>query len=162
MKQTVDYVEMKVPAKAEYVGVVRLTSSGIASRMGFSYEDIEDIKVAVSEASTNAIQHAYKEDEKTGEVLVGFSSYEDRLEIIISDHGQSFDSEEVRKKTGPYNAESPLEDLREGGLGLFLIDTLMDKLQINDDSGVIVIMTKYLNRDEVEHSGDTISTSQTK
>lgn len=160
MKQHYDYVEMKIPAKPEYVGVVRLTSSGISSRMGFSYEEIEDIKVAVSEASTNAIQHAYQEE--LGEVTVGFSCYEDRLEIIVADKGRSFDSEDVRRKAGPYHAESPLEDLREGGLGLFLIDTLMDKLQINDEAGVIVIMTKYLNRDEVEYSGDTISTSQTQ
>ncbi|OEH93073.1 anti-sigma B factor RsbW [Bacillus solimangrovi] len=160
MKKPVDIVEMRVPAKPEYVGIIRLTSSGVSSRMGFSYEDIEDIKIAVSEASTNAIQHGYKGEE--GEVTIGFGVYEDRLEIIVADNGESFNSDEVRKKTGPYHSGEKTEDLREGGLGLFLIDTLMDRLEINHDSGVIVIMTKYLGRDEVERRGDTISTSQTK
>src|SRR5699024_10043379 len=45
-----DFMEMKVPAKADYVGVIRLSISGVASRMGFSYEAIEDLKVAISEA----------------------------------------------------------------------------------------------------------------
>lgn len=63
MREAFDYVEMKIPAKAEYVGVIRLTLSGIASRMGFTYELIEDLKIATSEAVTNAVQHAYKANE---------------------------------------------------------------------------------------------------
>ncbi|MGV3487465.1 MAG: anti-sigma B factor RsbW, partial [Tuberibacillus sp.] len=42
-----DTINLTIPAKPDYIGVVRLTISGIASRMGFLYDDIEDIKVAV-------------------------------------------------------------------------------------------------------------------
>ena len=59
-----DYVEMRVPAKSQYVGVARLTISGLASRIGFSFDDIEDLKIASSEAVTNAVQHAYSEGEE--------------------------------------------------------------------------------------------------
>lgn len=62
MKNNADYIEMKVPAQPEYVGIIRLTLSGVASRMGYTYDEIEDLKIAVSEACTNAVQHAYKED----------------------------------------------------------------------------------------------------
>ena len=68
--QPYDYIEIRVPAKAQYVGVARLTISGLASRVGFTYDEIEDLKIASSEAITNAVQHAYKEDEE-GEVVVG-------------------------------------------------------------------------------------------
>src|SRR5690625_2940891 len=67
-----DYIEMKLPAKSDYVSVARLTASGIANRMGFDYEAIEDLKVAVSEASTNVVTHAYSEDEH-GDIILGFS-----------------------------------------------------------------------------------------
>lgn len=97
MSQPYDYIEMKIPAKPEYVGVIRLTASGIAGRMGFSYDEIEDLKIAVSEACTNAAQHAYKSQEK-GEVSIGYSLYKDRLEIIVADRGTSFDLQELRKK----------------------------------------------------------------
>lgn len=142
-----DFIEMKVPAKPEYVGVVRLSVSGIANRMGFSYDVIEDLKVAISEAVTNVVAHAYKDDR--GEVGLGFGIYDDRLEIMVSDLGKSFNFKEIRKKIGPFKAreqDMPIAELREGGFGLLLINTLMDKVEINNEYGVIVLMTKYLDK----------------
>lgn len=162
MKEPIDYIEMKLPAKPEYVGVIRLTVSGIANRMGFSYEDIDDLKVAISEAATNAVDHAYQKHE-SGEVRLGFGIYEDRLEVMVADTGKSFDFKESDHKTEPYNKSSSIEAMREGGLGLFLIEALMDEVSINNESGgVVIVMTKHLTRDEVGQSGDTISTSKTK
>jgi serine/threonine-protein kinase RsbW len=157
--ETLDFIEMKIPAKPEYVGVVRLSVAGIANRMGYSYEDIEDLKVAISEAITNAVTHAYHEIDD-GEVTIGFGVYEDRLEIMVADHGGSFDIKEIKNDTGPYEESEAVEDLREGGFGLFLINALMDKVQINNDYGVIVLMTKYLVETEVDFDDDQISTRQ--
>ncbi|WP_121604539.1 anti-sigma B factor RsbW [Virgibacillus sp. Bac332] len=154
-----DFIELKVPAKAEYVGVVRLSISGIANRMGFSYEDIEDLKVAISEAITNTVTHAYNEQDD-GEVTIGFGVYEDRLEVMVADHGGSFNLNEVKDGIGPYKNTESIEDLREGGFGLFLIDALMDKVQINNNYGVIVLMTKYIHETEVDFDDDQISTTQ--
>ncbi|WP_100012751.1 anti-sigma B factor RsbW [Lentibacillus sediminis] len=154
-----DFIEMKLPAKSEYVGVIRLSISGIANRMGFSYEQIEDLKVAVSEALTNAVSHGY-EDSGHGEITVGFGVYEDRLEVMVADHGGSFKLNEIKDGIGPYKQSEPVENLREGGFGLFLINALMDKVQINTNSGVIVIMTKFLNEAEVFSDDDQISTRQ--
>ena len=157
--ERLDFIEMKIPAKPEYVGVVRLSVAGIANRMGYSYEDIEDLKVAISEAITNAVTHAYHEIDD-GEVTIGFGVYEDRLEIMVADHGGSFDIKEIKNDTGPYEESEAVEDLREGGFGLFLINALMDKVQINNDYGVIVLMTKYLVETEVDFDDDQISTRQ--
>ncbi|WP_042352490.1 anti-sigma B factor RsbW [Bacillus massiliigorillae] len=157
MKQGYDYVEMKVPAKPEYIGIVRLTLSGIASRMGFLYEDIEDLKVAVSEACTNSVQHAYTDSDR-GEVLIGFGLYHDRLEMMVADHGNSCDLEQIRQDLGPYEEHHEVEFLREGGLGLYLIETLMDKVSIHQNQGVTVFMTKFLEREQVEDDAETIST----
>ena len=154
-----DFIEMKVPAKAEYIGVVRLSISGIANRMGFSYEDIEDLKVAISEAITNAVTHAYHEKDE-GEVTIGFGVYENRLEVMVADHGGSFNLKEIKDGIGPYTNDESVENLREGGFGLFLINALMDKVQINNNFGVIVLMTKYLNETEVGFDDDQISTTQ--
>lgn len=154
-----DFIEMRVPAKADYVGVIRLSISGIANRMGFSYEDIEDLKVAISEAITNAVTHAYLEEDQ-GEVTIGFGVYEDRLEVMVADHGGSFKLNEIKDGIGPYKDTESVENLREGGFGLFLINALMDKVQINNNYGVIVLMTKYLNETEVDFDDDQISTTQ--
>src|SRR5699024_6116550 len=99
--ETFDFIEMKVPAKPEYVGVVRLSISGIANRMGFNYEDNEDLKVALSEAITNAVTHAYYEEDD-GEVTIGFGVYDNRLEVMVADRGGSFNLNDIKGGIGPY------------------------------------------------------------
>lgn len=150
-----DFIEMKFPAKADYVGVVRLSVSGIANRMGFPYEEIEDIKVAISEAITNAVSHAYDDE---GEVTICFGIYQDRLEVMVADHGGSFNLNDIKGRIGPYRQTESVESLREGGFGLFLINALMDKVEINNDYGVIVLMTKYLIETGVGLDGQVSST----
>ena len=154
MKHVMDYVEMKIPAKPEYVGVIRLTISGIASTMGYTYEEIEDIKIAVSEACTNAVQHAYPDGEG-GEVIVGFGIYEDKLETMVADSGKSFNFLQTKSELGPYTEASTVDQLSEGGLGLYLIETLMDEVRVLNTSGVTVFMVKYLGGERENHDKAT-------
>jgi serine/threonine-protein kinase RsbW len=51
-------VELSIPGRPEYVGVARLAILGVASRMRFSYDEVEDIRLAVGEACTTAIERA--------------------------------------------------------------------------------------------------------
>lgn len=156
MKKQFDYVEMKFPAKSQYVSVVRLAVSSLASRIGFSYDDIEDLKIAISEAVTNVVHHAY---EGAGEMVIGCALYEDKIELMISDYGSSFEYEKVKATVGPYHNEQSIENLREGGLGLYLMDALMDEVLLaNNDSGVTVFMTKYVAREQVEEVAEKITT----
>ena len=46
-------IKMEISSNPEYVGIIRLTTSGIANKVGFCLEDIEDLKVAISEACSN-------------------------------------------------------------------------------------------------------------
>ena len=144
MMEVMEYIEMKLPAKPDNIGIIRLTLSGIASSMGFTYEEVEDLKIAVSEACTNSVQHAYEKDEG-GEVIVGFGIYADKLELMVADCGKSFNLNQVKAELGPYTASSTVEQLSEGGLGLFLMETLMDEVRVMNHSGVTVFMVKYLN-----------------
>lgn len=157
MTQT-DFIEMKVPAKSEFVSVVRLTASGIAHRLGFSYDDIEDIKVAISEATTNAVDHAYAENEE-GKIKIGFGICSDRLEVMVADHGQSFDFEKAIADAEPFHEETPVQQLNEGGLGLFLMEALMDKVDIRAQEGVMVLMTKFIQGDGVTTDDEKVPTS---
>lgn len=151
-----DYVEMRVPAKPQYVSVMRLTISGLASRMGFSYDDIEDLKIATGEAITNVVHHAYKDGD--GEIMIGCALFEDKLEIMVSDYGNSFNFEEIKAKIGPYKEDENVSMLREGGLGLYLMDTLMDEVKLNNEGGVTVFMTKYVTREQVVENAERIIT----
>ncbi|MFA9556655.1 anti-sigma B factor RsbW [Evansella sp. AB-rgal1] len=158
MTQTSDFIELKMPAKPEYVGVVRLTVSGIANRLGYSYDDIEDIKIAVAEACTNVVNHAYNDTDKEEALMfIGCNVFSDRLEVMVADRGGDIDVNSFINGKGPVDATKPIEELKEGGLGLFLIETLMDKVEINSNSGVMIVMTKFLQRDGVEQDDNGIS-----
>lgn len=110
-----DYVEIRLPAKPQYVSVARLTISGLANRLGFTYDDIEDLKIAASEAITNAVQHAYTEDED-GVIVIGCALYKDKMEIMVADHGKSFDFEETKAKVGPYREIDEVSFCEKAGL----------------------------------------------
>ncbi|UXV38381.1 anti-sigma B factor RsbW [Staphylococcus simulans] len=149
-------IEMKLPAQAEYVSLIRLTLSGVFSRAGASYEDIEDAKIAVSEAVTNAVKHAYKEEEIDPSIYLCFEIYDDKIRVVISDQGKSFDYEEKKKELGPYSENENIDFLREGGLGLFLIESLMDEFKVNKDNGVTISMIKYIKKEQVHNNGERV------
>lgn len=135
-------IQLQIPAAAAHIDIVRLSLFGIASRMGFSYEDIEDMKVAVSEACNNAIIHRFDKD-KQGTIDVSFEMEDKALSITIKDNGPGFDYPNTLKKASSLH-DSKVANLRAGGLGLFLMQALMDKVEVVTDHGTIVNMTKYI------------------
>jgi len=117
-------IEIKIPNQSEYVGVVRLAISGIANRMNFSVEDIEDIKIAVSEASANAVRYAYT-NTKIGYIDITCIPEKDQLEIIIKDSGIGFDLK------NPHKPKKQKEEVPNLGLGLVFMQSLMDKVNMS-------------------------------
>lgn len=154
-----DYIEMKLPASAEYVSLIRLTLSGVFTRAGASYDDIEDSKIAVSEAVTNAVKHAYKHSEQNGMINICFELFDDKIKIIISDQGESFDYESTKSKLGPYQENENIDFLREDGLGLFLIESLMDEVKVSKESGVTISMIKYIKKEQVPNNDERVEIS---
>jgi len=137
-----DHLIFEIPAKSDYVGVIRLAISGIASRMEFTIEKIEDIKIAVSEACTNVVLYAYQDDENPG-IHVDCAIHIDKLEISISDKGKGFDLDKLQNKQEVSQNELGASSL---GLGITFMKNLMDSVEIvtSPGEGTNVIMTKLL------------------
>ncbi|MGE5701632.1 MAG: anti-sigma B factor RsbW [Clostridia bacterium] len=153
-----DLIELMIPARLEYIGIARLTVSGVANRAGLTYDDIEDVKLAVSEACTNAVQHAYVGTE--GMIRIQVQVACDRLHIIVADDGSSFDPEHAKKNMGPIDPTVDIESLAEGGLGLYLIHSLMDEVEVRSHQGIVVSMVKYVQRGGVAEDVDTYARSE--
>ncbi len=132
-----DEIKLSVPSKPEYVGVIRLTLAAVASRLGFDIEKIEDMKVAVAEACTNAIIHGCH-CEQGRNFNIDFVSTGDKLTILVYDDGEGCQLEKIE--------EPDLTKPREGGLGIFIIKSLMDDVEIQSEKGkgMIIKMIKYL------------------
>lgn len=133
---TYETIKMEISANPEYVSIIRLTTSGIANKVGFCLDDIEDLKVAISEACTNAIKHSL-EDRFT----IIYTMIENGLTIEIIDNGRGYDAKEI--------SEPDLDNLKESGMGLFIIQSLMDEvhLESTEGKGTSIKMTKYLGVD---------------
>jgi serine/threonine-protein kinase RsbW len=135
-------VTLSVPAQAEYVDLIRLTLYGIASKMKYSFEEIEDMKVAVSEAVNNAVLHAYAGED--GIIEVTFAVSEEELTITVRDHGVSF-TPAGNPAAASLHGKS-IDEIQSGGLGLYLMQALMDTVEVKHDIGTAVILTKKRDR----------------
>ena len=110
---TPNVVELTIPSRAEWVGVARLAVAGIASRLQFSIEDIEDLKLAVAEACTNCIQHA-----SSGEaVRISCAIHPDKIVVTVQDSGKGFSGGELAPK--------------ELGVGLERSELVQDETAVN-------------------------------
>ncbi len=103
---------------------VREFVSVAARDFGFSEEDTSKIALAVDEACTNIIKHAYKNQPDKPIQVVIFRE-PNKFEISIVDEGQTFDADSLK----PLNLKDHLTHYRRGGLGVYLMRTLMDKVE---------------------------------
>ena len=113
-----------IPASTEYLMQVRELVSRYAAAAGFSEHEIEEIRLAVDEACTNVIKHAYHEDgSKTIQITLELK--ENQLVISLLDSGNTFDP-------GTYCYPNLIDRIRKrkrGGMGIYLIRKFMDKVE---------------------------------
>ncbi len=134
-----DKVELRIPGRPEFVSVARLAVSAVASRMVFDFEDLDDIKLAVGEACTNAIQHA--SPRQLDEIVIECALQPERLVIEVRDRGVGFDPSGCPKEVEP-------EELPSHGYGLLLIQALMDEVECKSSpgEGTLVRMIKRVTK----------------
>jgi len=143
--QTTNNKELIVKSKTENLSAIRDFISSNASTAGIKKEMIENIMLAVDEACTNIIKHAYKSF-SDGEIKIQLKYNSKKITILIIDFGKSFDPEIV-----------PDPDLRKyynegkiGGLGMYLMKTLMDEVEYISVPGKYnqVLLSKNINESQ--------------
>jgi anti-sigma regulatory factor (Ser/Thr protein kinase) len=115
-------VRMTLPARPEGVAVVRQALAGMADALDFDAAVLADMKMAVSEACTNVVVHAY--DDSEGVLEVDMTADESGLTIRVRDHGSGIQPQVNRSREVPAL-----------GLGLPLIAALSDAFELHGTSG---------------------------
>ena len=115
-------VRLTIPAKPEYITLSRLALSGLSRVRPLSDATIADLKLALTEACSNSVRHAYVNGD--GHVEISFELRRDRLVIEVSDNGGGFELDESAK-----DADA---ELTEGGLGIAIIRSIADEVEIGD------------------------------
>lgn len=133
-------LNLKVPARGEQLAVVGDFVTAAARDAGFGERAVYHIQAAVDEACANIIYHAYA-FEGQGSIEVQCETVGRDFIITLTDQGEPFDPTSI--PTPDINA--PLNDRREGGLGRFLMQQLMDEVrhEFNHQSNILT-MVKHL------------------
>jgi serine/threonine-protein kinase RsbW len=119
-------VHLTIPARPEYITLGRLALTGIAGLRPLSDETLHDLKLALTEACTNSVRHAYH-DGGEGKVEILYNLGPDRLVVEVGDNGPGF-----QPGLDSGNGE---RELAEGGLGIAIIRALADEVEIGDRTG---------------------------
>jgi serine/threonine-protein kinase RsbW len=113
-------VRLTIPAKPEYITLSRLALSGLSRVRTFPEDTLADLKLALTEACSNSVRHAYAGD--VGHVEISFELLDDRLIVEVADDGSGFEPADSDR-----NGD---EELSEGGLGIAIIRSIADEVEI--------------------------------
>ena len=115
-------VPLTIPARPEYITLSRLALSGLARVRPLAEDTLADLKLALTEACSNSVHHAYAGGE--GHVQISFELRDDRLVVEVEDDGTGFE----HAGTG---RELDREELTEGGLGIAIIKAIADEFELS-------------------------------
>ena len=133
-----EVVSLLIPAKPEYIVLGRLALTGILRPLDVEAEIVADVKLALTEACSNSIRHAYVDGNTGGGVEIRYELGDGKLAVEVSDEGGGFDPTAL----GPEG-----DELDEGGLGIAIIRAVTDELEIGPRTagpGSCLRFTKYL------------------
>ena len=119
-------VRLTIPARPEYITLGRLALTAIAGVRPLSDETLHDLKLALTEACTNSVKHAYSGDGE-GTVDILYELEPDRLAVEVGDAGPGFEPENGDGADGG--------ELSEGGLGIEIIRAVTDEVEIAEREG---------------------------
>ncbi|SFC62040.1 anti-sigma F factor [Clostridium uliginosum] len=124
-KMSVEFV-----SKSQNEGFARVAVAAFVSQLDPTIAEITDVKTAVSEAVTNSIIHGY-ENRTDGLIRVEAEIYDREITISIIDNGKGID--DIPKVMEPLYTSRP--DLERSGMGFTVMETFMDSLVVESESG---------------------------
>lgn len=134
-------IKMTFPSHSENVGIARITAAAFAAQVDLTLNDIEEIKVAISEAVSNAVIHGY--GDTIGDIEFEMFLQDDVLEFTVTDYGQGIVDIDMARQP------SYSSDPERMGLGFVFMESFMDKLIVESElgKGTTVRMVKKLTAD---------------
>jgi len=139
--------KLRIPSQTDNLELIREFVSKVASKVGFGGDDVSKIELAVDEACSNVIKHAYQKD-PSKPIDIAMKIDLNKFTIVITDRGRGFDPAKLKMP----DMKEYLAELRVGGLGIYLMRSLMDEVDYEIKPGVRnkVTMVKYfLDKEEI-------------
>jgi len=142
-------IEVSIPSSLVFERVIRATAAEIAEAFEFPEERIEDLKLAISEAVTNAIEHG-NEGISTKLVAVVFEMDNQKLEIRVSDQGKGTGAVDASRRVVEEEALDNVETAIIRGFGMYLIGALVDDWEVGSSNDGTVITLRFYREGQQE------------
>jgi len=150
LEKSTGKLHIQAPGHGSYLAYIRTLIGDLARQVGFPEDEVAKIEMAVDEACSNVVRHAYSPDkewcwqQRDPEIRLDIRVEGNLLIIEINDHGQRFDFANYR----PARMEDHLREMKPGGYGILIMRNFMDDVQYssNDQTGNTLRMVKYLKK----------------
>jgi anti-sigma regulatory factor (Ser/Thr protein kinase) len=131
-----DPVIVEIPSDPAVLFLVRSLVERLGLRLDFTRQEVERMVLAVDEACTNVIRHAYQNRLRES-IVVGFHVFADRLEVRIRHYGTPVDPKTLQLRD--------LTEVRPGGLGIHFIQQGVDGVfyEIPEEGGGLIRLVKH-------------------
>ncbi len=149
-QESANKLSLQSPSHESYLPRIRVIVGDLARKVGFDEDEATKIEMAVDEACSNIVKHAYSPDKEwcwqhlDPELRLEIRTEGGRLVVEINDHGQRFDFSSYRH----VDIEDRLREMKHSGYGIFIMRNFMDEVQYtsNDQTGNTLRMVKYLKK----------------
>ena len=125
-------VELQIPSRSAYVGVVRLATASLARAAGLGEDRVDDLKIAVSEACTNSVLAHEAAGVEAGLVTVSFEHLGDGLVVEVRDRGLPH-SPEGEGAEPSYGVDDTTDDRL--AMSMALLESLVDRCELRPRAG---------------------------
>ncbi len=138
--------ELSVSSDMNNLAVIADFVTTVAEKLGLDEQDTFALQMAVDEASSNVMEHAYG-GRSDGQLSLRVQALEDEVVVTICDQGQPFDPQSVPRP----DISAPLQERHNGGLGLYLMEKLMDLVawEFDPERGNTLTMRKRCGKPAV-------------
>ena len=136
-----DFITLSFPSHPKYLSLVRAVTAKIAELHGMDNLLVEDIKLAIDEACTNIMKHAYSGD-TTKRIVLKYKTAQKGFKVIIEDNGVKARADLIKGRD--------LDDIRPGGLGIHFIKRVFDVFQFDErkKKGNRLLLMKTLKKEK--------------
>jgi serine/threonine-protein kinase RsbW len=150
LKKSTGRLNIQAPSDGSYLAYIRTLVADLARKVGFPEEEVAKIEMAVDEACSNVVKHAYNTNkewcwqQRDPEIRLDVRTENDQLIIEINDHGQRFDFSAYR----PDDIQNRLQAMKTNGYGVHIMRQFMDEVQYSssDQTGNTLRLVKHLKK----------------
>ncbi|HXI83918.1 MAG TPA: ATP-binding protein [Verrucomicrobiae bacterium] len=149
-EESADRLFIQTPGHGSYLAYIRAIVGDLARKVGFNEGEAAKVEMAVDEACSNVVRHAYSSgkewcwQQRDPEIRLSIRVEDGRLVIEINDHGQRFDFANYRHPS----LDDCLREMKPGGYGIWIMRNFMDEVQYDssNQTGNTLRMVKYLKK----------------